>query len=419
MSKWKVMAAALTLSLGGVAYVAGPMNNRLNAQFQSSSRPTPQATEPAPAGTTSNRIAGVPTAPETIPPELLPQLVEVNRPTPQSVEFDLPINLPGVPVANSEPTVASAPDRGPETLPVPREMPNRVQAQLPAPGGSLPFPLVDLSDTPLQPPSIPSDVRPVSEQQLVPPTPVTPPMVEARPLTVPVPPMPMGSLPTAPRATTPTVPPSLNEAPAPPPPSFPPIADSPRPQPQPLPEPAAPLRSDPPAPPRATTPSAPPSFDPAPVPPPAIQSPPQHTQQIAPASVAPTKLRMLMRLGDGRPRFEIREQDSAELLFKVYGDKVEMQQAPQGMKNSPIAGVTAVGKVRFVGPGIEGTCDQLSVLSGTGEVLLKGNVSLKTKKGKTWSEMTAEKMIYQIGTNGLTTASSNGVRPASYSSSDR
>jgi lipopolysaccharide export system protein LptA len=124
---------------------------------------------------------------------------------------------------------------------------------------------------------------------------------------------------------------------------------------------------------------------------------------------------MLLRLGDGKPRFEIRNTESTELLFKVYGEKVELQSAPEGMQSSPIAGVTAVGQVRFVGPGIEGTCDQLSVLSGTGEVLLKGNVHMKTKHGKAWNEVTGEKMIYQIGANGLSTASSgSSVVPASY-----
>ena len=125
---------------------------------------------------------------------------------------------------------------------------------------------------------------------------------------------------------------------------------------------------------------------------------------------------MLLRLGDGKPRFEIRTSDSVELLLKVYGEKIEMQSAPEGAKASPIAGVTAINKVRFTGPGLEGTCDQLTVLSGTGEVLLKGNVHVKTKRGKTWSEMTTEKMIYQIGASGLTApnATSGPVRPTAY-----
>jgi len=126
------------------------------------------------------------------------------------------------------------------------------------------------------------------------------------------------------------------------------------------------------------------------------------------------KLKLLLRMGDGQPRFEIRNSASTELLLKVYGERVEMQ-APPDAKSS-LAGVTAIGRVRFTAPGIEGTCDHLTILSGTGEVLLKGNIHMKSKRGKTWSEMTAEKMVYQIGTSGLSTTATphNPVTPASY-----
>ena len=112
---------------------------------------------------------------------------------------------------------------------------------------------------------------------------------------------------------------------------------------------------------------------------------------------------MLLRMGVGSPRFEIRSSNGEELLLKVYAEKIEMKNAPEGVKAHPLAGVTAAGKVKFSAPGIEGTCDELSILSGTGEVMLKGSVHLKTKlKAKAWSEMTADKMIYQIGSTGLT-----------------
>lgn len=128
---------------------------------------------------------------------------------------------------------------------------------------------------------------------------------------------------------------------------------------------------------------------------------------------AGTKLKLLLRMGTGTPRFEIRSTTSEELLFKVYGEKIEMQAAPDGGKGSPLAGVTAVGKVKFIGPGVEGTCDSLTLLSGTGEVLMKGNVQLKTKTGRTWSELAAEKMMYQIGLNGLK-VTPNPITPTSY-----
>jgi hypothetical protein len=122
---------------------------------------------------------------------------------------------------------------------------------------------------------------------------------------------------------------------------------------------------------------------------------------------------MLLRMGDGQPRFEIRNTVTTELLLKVYAEKIEMQSPPES--RSPLAGVAAIGRVRFTAPGLEGTCDHLSILSATGEVLLKGNIHLKTKYGKSWSEMTAEKMVYQIGTSGLASAPTRmPVRPASY-----
>ncbi|MFL6116024.1 MAG: hypothetical protein ACJ786_32430, partial [Catenulispora sp.] len=124
------------------------------------------------------------------------------------------------------------------------------------------------------------------------------------------------------------------------------------------------------------------------------------------------KLKMLLRMGDGQPRFEIRNTGSADLLLKVYGEKIEMQGPPDG--RSSLAGVAAVGRVRFTAPGLEGTCDHLRILSGTGEVLLEGNIHLKARHGKVTSEMTAEKMVYQIGTSGLTTPATPRVTPAAY-----
>ena len=149
---------------------------------------------------------------------------------------------------------------------------------------------------------------------------------------------------------------------------------------------------------------------------PAAGTPDSVKMPIAPTTKGSeaAKLKLLLRMGDGQPRFEIRNSASTELLLKVYGEKVEMQSPPDA--KSSLAGVTAIGRVRFTAPGIEGTCDHLTILSGTGEVLLKGNIHMKSKRGKTWSEMTAEKMVYQIGTSGLSTTATprNPVTPASY-----
>lgn len=128
------------------------------------------------------------------------------------------------------------------------------------------------------------------------------------------------------------------------------------------------------------------------------------------------KLKMTLRMGDGQPRFEIRNTATTELLLKVYGEKIELA-SPTESKSS-LAGVSATGRVRFSAPGVEGTCDQLSILSATGEVLLKGNIHLKSKGGRAWSEMTAEKMVYQIGASGLVTPKPP-VRTTGFSNEDR
>jgi len=171
-----------------------------------------------------------------------------------------------------------------------------------------------------------------------------------------------------------------------------------------------------------TTPTAPPLVVPGPKPdvPPVhvtpIEKVPEQAKvpvtSVSPKPADATKLKMLLRMGDGQPRFEIRSTSTTDLLLKVYGEKIEMQAPPDA--RSSLAGVTAVGRVRFTAPGIEGTCDHLRILSATGEVLLEGSIHLKSKHGKTWSEMTAEKMVYQIGSSGLTAPGTPKVTAAGY-----
>jgi hypothetical protein len=364
ISRWKVMACTLAVAVGGVALMAGQSNNKLNAQWDVSGydatplplatatekKATPTPTEPAPLVVpVATKPAPVPSAPETLPPVVVP-VIEMNTPK--------------------------------EIVPV---------AAPPAP--ALPFELVpEPATTEPAPPAKPQVVSdpPAAEPTKAATAPATPNKVEAPPpapmdieIVKPAPPAPPATPPMSPGA-----PPAPDRGSAPP---APPAAD--------------PLLVTPPTrvPPMVLTPPVPPPSPPAP--------------SAPSASQAASKLKMLLRLGDGKPRFEIRDTAGADMLLKVYGEKIEMQSAPNDGKKSAIEGVTAVGKVRFVGPGIEGTCDQLSVLSGTGEVMLKGNVLLKTKRGKTWSEMSAEKMIYQIGSSGLTSPVSRPVTPAAYNTS--
>lgn len=333
VSRWKVMACTLGLSLGGLAICAGQSNDRPNTPATPTLRV--QATEP-PVIQIPDPVKPA-TAPAALPPLQLP------TPPAREVEFEIPMVVPvqaATPQAVEVPVVVVKPAAMREQLPMPREMTPSLTIDLPVGLEVLPAAATDA------------------------PKPVDPPAVKVAP-----------------------VPPVLADNP--------PLEKS-----APLPPPV--LLDNPPVPPapRGSTSTPPPVPSPSPLPPQDLRPQPQPQPPVVAQT---TKLKMLLRLGDGKPRFEIRTSDNVEMLLKVYGEKVEMQSTPEGMKASPISGVTAVGSVRFTGPGIEGTCDQLMVLSGTGEVMLKGNVHVKTKRGKTWSEMTTEKMIYQIGASSLTT----------------
>jgi hypothetical protein len=168
-----------------------------------------------------------------------------------------------------------------------------------------------------------------------------------------------------------------------------------------------------------------PNNDPVPLPPKPVVltpnvSPATKTPEVLRPPVATTpikseqaKLKMLLRMGDGKPRFEIRNTATTELLLKVYGEKIEMQSPPDA--KGTLAGVSATGAVRFSAPGIEGTCDHLRIMSATGELLLEGQIRVKTKHGKVSTEMTADKMVFQISTSGIGAGNARiGVTPAGY-----
>jgi hypothetical protein len=354
ISRWKVMACTLGLSLGGLAVCAGQSNDKLG----SPTTPSPQTTEPAPLVLpVATKPAPVPAAPETLPPAVAPVMIELE--TPKEI---VPVVAPPAPAVSpeviGEPTApqAEAPPKTRDTEPLRKPEP----------------PIV--SDPPAEPTKAPAPpAAPTRVEDL----PVPMDIEITKPIPPVAPPAPLkNSVASPPPDRGPTSPPMVTD----------PLNVSPSTRPGPVP---------------------PMVLTPAPYPQPSPPAPP-----VPSASQATGKLKMLLRLGDGKPRFEIRDTAGADMLLKVYGEKIEMQSAPNDGKKSAIEGVTAVGKVRFVGPGIEGTCDQLSVLSGTGEVMLKGNVLLKTKRGKTWSEMSAEKMIYQIGSSGLTVPASRPLTPA-------
>ena len=248
LSRWKMMAGILGISLGSLAAFAGQC-----PKVDTTKGALPPSVVPATAST-----------PATLPP--LPVATPATNP---STPVSSPPALPVIPASG---TLPSLPDPGPATLP-----------------------------------PVPSPV----------PTP---------PVSVDPPPLPMtGSFP-----------------PIDPVPSMPPLPGS----------------YTPPATPAVGTTSSLPM--PVPSVPPIDTQPPATVPQVVTASavvpVAQQKYRILLRVGEGEPVFEVRNGD--HLLLKVICEKVDVKSPEKG---NGLSEVKAIGKVRFTGFGAEGTCEELEL----------------------------------------------------------
>lgn len=275
LSRWKMMAGVLGVSLGGLVAFAGPCPK----------------TDP----TKGLDPTDVPATAAAMPPAKLPAI-----PNPPAT---IPPSLPVIPASG---TLPALPDSGP-VLPPP--------------------------STPPAPP-LPSAVPPAPATDELPPLPMT------RPATPPVDPLP--AVPATPMAV-------------------------------------------PPAPQVVASPRAAAAVDPLVVP--------------AAATVAQSRYRILLRVGEGEPIFEVRSGD--DLLLKVVCEKVDVKSPEKGQG---LSAVKASGKVRFSGFGAEGTCEELHFLAGTGEVGMTGSVKIqvKDKLGRIESELTTESMKYKIDPKAIT-----------------
>jgi hypothetical protein len=134
------------------------------------------------------------------------------------------------------------------------------------------------------------------------------------------------------------------------------------------------------------------------IPPPALPSPvvtsePVRVSATTAAAPAERKLKVQMHLGSGKPYFEVR--DGEELVLKVVSDAVEVK-APAD--NGDAASVLkASGGVSFRTLGGNGTCDELRVIPGTGEVVVSGRVAVTSNWGKAETTATADKMTFRLG----------------------
>jgi hypothetical protein len=292
LTRWKLLAGLLGLSMAGVAATADPQCPAKTAG------PPPV---PCPV------VVGVP----VIPAAAVAEAVQVGTKPP----LDIPAPPP------PEVTVAAAPP----ALPVPAAAKDPEPPKLPEPV-SAPPPQAVIIERPK--PTAPAPVLP--EVRLEPPTPA---------------------------AAPPAKPPEL------PPPVDPPVLTGPA----------------------TTPPPAPQRLDP-----PAI---PKQSLQASPEPLPAGAVRVVVNLGAGQPRFEVLAGD--DTLLKVVSDRVDVQSP--SVKGETMSALKAAGGVRFSAPGCEGVCQDLTVLPGSGDVELSGNVRVKCKQGKGETEIVASKMTFKLG----------------------
>jgi hypothetical protein len=148
---------------------------------------------------------------------------------------------------------------------------------------------------------------------------------------------------------------------------------------------------------------APNGFDPQPllpqpVPPPSPPPLSVPSQAPQPIQAAESKFRIVLRVGEGEPTFEVKHGDN--LVMKVACTKVDIKSPENGHGQSE---VIARGKVRFAGFGAIGTCDELKFFAGTGEVSMSGDVKVqvKDKLGRVESELTTTTLKYKVDADAI------------------
>lgn len=354
-TRWKIMIGGLGLALGGLAAVAG----------------VPAANGVSCAGSPTHTVARVGDPPVPVPAPKAADLKPSVPVTPAPATIPA-IGMPNMPVALPVP---AAPEPIP-VLPTPVPLPPVVHFLPTIPQGIPPIPVTAVLNVAVLPQITPTEGVPLIRE--VPSIPV----LGLEPVSLPLPPTPAITRPLPPPPTaTPTQTFVVQTYPALPPKAVPPT-----------PERAKPIDAD-------------------------------LGDRIPPASVVPTptdapklaerKLKVILSMGDERPRFEVRDGD--EIYLKVVCDRVEVKSPGEG--GVSVSTMRASGKVTFVTPGGEGTCDELAVLPGTGQVIVTGKVSFTYNWGKVETTVTGEKMNFRLGSNTVTpSAAAAGVTgvPASY-----
>ncbi len=327
LTRWKLMAGVLGLSMCGLAALAEPACRSvgITRRGEEPKQEPAEAAKPIPLP-----VPAPPPATEVPPPAVIP-VVDEKKPT----LTPAPIPIPEKNDPKTPPAVEF------------KLLEEVAKAQNP------PVPLPSLSD--------PKKAEPVSP-------PIT--------LSVPAPSIPVSR---EPATDLPAYAPPVTPIPAP--------TLTPSPFPVAV-EPVVPVKSEKPLPePKKAEIPPPRAVDPAP-------APAALTEAPRPAgAVSNKKLKVMLHLSDEKPWFEVKDGD--EVVLKVTADAVSLEAAAGPSKSAST--LVAVGGVTFRTLGGYGTCDELRVVPGTGEVVVTGKVAVTSNWGKSETTATADKMTFRLG----------------------
>lgn len=379
LTRWKLMAGVLGVSIGGLAAAASQCPKLDKTKGRQPDAPvTAEAPKLPPAGAPSAapKLPELP-APASAAPQLTPGGVTPPAPAPLTLPAPTAtpdVKLPAAPAPVADlPKLPDAPKAGPALpdfpTPTPEPKPAKVEDKTPPALPSLPdVPPATKPAVPMTPP------KPVAEAPKPVPAELTLPAPSKPPATVPdlAPPAVVNPVPSKPTATPPVMPISGTQ----------PVPDFP-----------APSKAPEKAPPALPVPTeTPPVIEPTP------SKPTPAPAEAGTVKVGAVKYRILLRVGEGEPTFEVKSGD--DLVLKVACEKVDIKSPEKG---AGLSAVTAKGKVRFAGFGVEGSCDELSFMAGTGEVSMTGEVKvqMKDKLGRVESELTTATLKYKIDANAV------------------
>ncbi|VTR99352.1 hypothetical protein [Tuwongella immobilis] len=362
LSRMKIMSGVLALSLGTLAVSASERTDKAAAQAKGNApAPVCHTTDKTNTVSTCERHAAKPTNAIAAKPIS----------TTAGNDFAIDLVLPDVPAA---------------PVPVAKNPTETLKAEVPAPALDLELPKE------LAAPAKAASPEPLPEPASQPLAPLPP--LDLEPIKAPV------------------AMPQPAQAPLAP---LPPVAAVP---------PVAPVAMPPVTPVTATAPIATPPAAPIP---PAVITPARKIAAVPTSNITPAtqanfgQLKLYVRMGMARPRFEIKRND--ETVLKVYSERIDVQSPKANDLIQSIAGVSSYGRVHFIGPEFEGYCDQLNVASETGAISMKGNVRMKCKRGGTYSELTADTLQFTISGTRISAnteaKSGKSITPASYDNPTR